>query len=187
MNVTDAIHARRAYRSLEAVEITPEIVNDLAKHAQLAASCNNNQPWRYVFVYERGILEELFTVLSRGNAWAKQSSMIIAVFSKEEDDCVIRSRIYHQFDLGMATATLILRATELGLVAHPIAGFKPKMAREILGIPDGNTLLTLVIVGKKMEEIHPSLNEGQVEKENVRPARKPLEEFAFHNEYRLEE
>jgi nitroreductase len=187
MNVTDAIHVRRAYRSLKAAEITPEIVEDLARHAQLAASCNNNQPWRYVFVYEREKLEEMFTTLSRRNLWAHQSSMIIAVFSKEENDCVIRSRIYHQFDLGMATATLILRATELGLVAHPIAGFKPKMAREILGIPDGNTLLALVIVGKKMEEFHPSLNEGQVEKEKIRPERKQLEEFAFHNEYRLEE
>lgn len=187
MNVSDAIHTRRAYRSLEAVEITPKIVNDLASHAQLSSSCNNNQPWRYVFVYEKEKLDELFTALSRGNAWAKQSSMIIAVFSKAEDDCVIRTRIYHQFDLGMATATMILRATELGLVAHPIAGFKPKMAREILGIPDGHTLLTLVIVGKKMEAIHPSLSEGQAEKENVRPERKPLEEFAFHNEFNLKE
>jgi nitroreductase len=183
MNVTDAIHARRAYRSLEPVEITPEIVEDLARHAQMAASCNNKQPWRYVFVYEREKLEGMFTALSRGNLWAHQGSMIIAVFSKEEDDCVIRSRIYHQFDLGMATATMILRATELGLVAHPIAGFKPKLVREILGIPDGNTLLTLVIVGKKMEEIHPSLNERQVARENVRPERMPLEEFAFHNKY----
>jgi nitroreductase len=187
MNVSNAIHARRAYRSLEPVEITPEIVEDLARHAQLSASCNNNQPWRYVFVYEREKLEEMFTSLSRGNLWAHQSSMIIAVFSKEEDDCVIRSRIYHQFDLGMATATMILRATELGLVAHPIAGFKPKLAREILEIPDGNTLLTLVIVGKKMEEIHPSLNEGQVARENVRPERKPLEEFAFHNKFSSKE
>ena len=127
MNVTEAVHARRAYRSLEPVEITPEIVNDLASHAQLSASCFNNQPWRYVFVYERGKLEEVFTALSRGNAWAKQSSMIIAAFSREEDDCVIRTRKYHHFDLGMGTATMILRATELGLVAHPIAGFKPKV------------------------------------------------------------
>jgi hypothetical protein len=61
------------------------------------------------------------------------------------------------------------------------------MARGILGIPDGYTLLTLVIVGKKMEEIHPSLNGGQVERENVRPERKPLEEFAFHNKFSSKE
>ena len=183
MNVTDAIHSRRAYRSLEPVEITKETVDDLASHAQLMASCFNNQPTRYVFVYERSKLEEMFTALSRGNVWAHQSSMIIAAFTKEEDDCVIRKRIYHQFDLGMATATMILRATELGLVAHPIAGFKPKKVREILGIPEEYQVLTLIIVGRKMQEIHPSLSEDQAKTELKRPERKPLNEWAFHNKF----
>lgn len=183
MNVTGAIHARRAYRSLERIEITRETVEDLANHAQLSASCFNNQPWRYIFVYDKEKLEEMYEALSKGNAWAKQSSMIIVAFSKPDDDCQIRDRIYHQFDLGMATATMILRATELGLVAHPIAGFSPKKTREILGIPEEYTVLTLVIVGKKMQEIHPSLSEDQVKKELKRPDRKLFKEWAYHNAY----
>jgi nitroreductase len=184
MNVTDAIYARRAYRSLEHVEITREIVKDLAIHAQLSASCFNNQPWRYVFVYEQEKLGEMFESLSRGNDWAKQSSMIIAAFSKPDDDCQVRDREYHQFDLGMATSTLILRATELGLVAHPISGFSPEKTREILGIPEEFTVLALIIVGKKMQEIHPSLSEDQMKKEAKRPMRAPLEQWAYHNKYK---
>lgn len=183
MNVTDAIHARRAFRSLKKVEVTRETVEDLARHSQLSASCFNNQPWRYVFVYEKDMLEKMYEVLSRGNVWAHQSSMIIAAFTKPDDDCQIRDREYHQFDLGMATATMILRATELGLVAHPIAGFSPKKTREILGIPEEYTVLTLIIVGQKMQEIHPSLSENQVENEQKRPERKSLEEWAYHNKY----
>ena len=184
MNVSDTIHTRRAYRSLQPVKITRETVEDLARHAQLSASCFNNQPWRYVFVYEREKLEEIFDALTRGNAWAKQSSMIIVAFSKPDDDCQIREREYHQFDLGMATATMILRATELGLVAHPIAGFSPKKTREILGIPEEYMVLTMIIVGKKMQEIHPSLSEDQISKEANRPERKPQEEWAYHNKYK---
>jgi nitroreductase len=182
MNVSEAIHTRRAYRSLQPVEITRELVDDLARHAQLSASCFNNQPWRYVFVYQREKLEEMYEAL-RGNAWAKQSSMIIAAFTKPDDDCQIREREYHQFDLGMATATMILRATELGLVAHPIAGFSPKKTREVLAIPEEYTVLTLIIVGRKMQEIHPSLNESQIEREHNRPERNPLEEWAYHNKH----
>ena len=63
MNVSDAIQTRRAYRSLERVDITRETVEDLARHAQLSASCFNNQPWRYVFVYERKKLDELYEAL----------------------------------------------------------------------------------------------------------------------------
>jgi nitroreductase len=183
MNVSEAIHARRAYRSLEHVEITRELVEDLALHAQLSASCFNNQPSRYVFVYEHEKLQEMYEALSKGNEWARQASMIIVAFSKPDDDCQIRERIYHQFDLGMATATIILRATELGLVAHPIAGFSPKKTREILGIPEEYTVLTLIIVGKKMQEIHPSLSEDQIKNELKRPERKPLNEGAYHNKY----
>ncbi|MCK5260649.1 MAG: nitroreductase family protein [Thermoplasmatales archaeon] len=48
MDVKQAIIKRRAYRSLEPVEITEELIYDLAECARLTASCFNNQPWRYV-------------------------------------------------------------------------------------------------------------------------------------------
>jgi nitroreductase len=183
LNITDGIHARRAYRSLEPVKITRELVEDLAAHAGLSASCFNNQPWRFVFVYDRDVLEEMWGALSKGNMWVRLASMIVAVFSRPEDDCRIRGRAYHQFDVGMATATLVLRATELGLVAHPIAGFSPKKVRETLGIPDEYQVITLVNVGKKADGIHPYLSEDQARTELERPDRLPLEMYAYHNRY----
>ena len=36
MDVHDAISARRAYRSLEAMAVTDDLIRDLARHAQLA-------------------------------------------------------------------------------------------------------------------------------------------------------
>jgi nitroreductase len=183
MKVTEAIQKRRAYRSLEPVDITKEIVEDLAIHAGLSASCFNNQPWRYVFVYEKEKIEKMFEAVSRGNKWVQLSSMIIAVFSRPDDDCKIRDRKYHQFDVGMATAFLILRATELGLVAHPIAGFSPKKVRDVLSIPEEYLVITLVIVGKKTDNIHEFLSDDQAEKEKNRPPRKKLVEYIYHNVY----
>jgi nitroreductase len=184
MDVSQAIHKRRAYRSLESVEITEDLIKDLAEHVQLAPSCFNNQPWRFVFVFDPDALEEMFAVLSSGNVWARSSSMIIAAFSKEEDDCVIRDRVYHQFDIGMGVGFLILRATELGLVAHPIAGFSPKKTREILDIPEEYKVITLIIVGKHAETISPVLSEKQAKAEKKRPQRKPLGKFVFYNKFR---
>ena len=88
MDVKTAIETRRAYRSLGPVEITDELVSDLAHNAILAASCFNNQPIRFVFVYKHEVLEKVKEALSRGNVWAKAASMIIAVFAKEDMDCV---------------------------------------------------------------------------------------------------
>lgn len=183
MEVNEAINNRRAFRSLEPVDITEGIIHDLAKYAQLSASCFNNQPWRYLFVYDSEILVKMHEVLSSGNEWAKKASMIIVVFSKKEDDCIVRDREYYLFDTGMATAFLILRATELGLVAHPIAGFSPKKTREIFKIPDDYQIITLVIVGKHSKTISPVLSEKQVENEKERPERFPFDKFMYINKY----
>ena len=183
MDVKEAIRKRRAYRSLIPVEITKDLINDLAECAQITASCFNNQPWKYIFIYDKKMLEKMHEVLSEGNKWAHKASMIIVVFGKQEDDCVIHDRIYYRFDIGMATEAIILRATELGLVAHPIAGYSPRKTREILGIPEDIDIITLVIVGKHSDKIDPVLSEKQVEAEKKRPERIPIDEFVYINRY----
>ena len=177
MDVIQAINERRAYRSLEPVDITEDLIKDLAQHARLAPSCFNNQPWRFVFVRDPEMLQKMHEALSQGNVWARAASMIIAVFSKKEDDCIIRDREYHQFDCGLAVGFLVLRATELGLVAHPIAGYSPKKTREILGIPEDYHVITLIIVGKHSEKISSVLSDDQVAAERSRPERKPFSEI----------
>ena len=181
MDVKQAIHARRAYRSLEPVEITEELARDLAESAQLAPSCFNNQPWRFVFVYDPEVLKRLYGAMSKGNEWTQTASMVIAVFSKRDADGLIRGREYYLFDTGMATAFMLLRATELGLVAHPIAGYDEAAAKEILGISEDMKVITLVIIGKHSEAIGPLLTEKQAESERTRPERLPVEEFSYMN------
>ena len=143
----------------------------------------NNQPWRFIFVHEEKQLEKLFTTLSSGNKWVDKASLIIAVLSEPKNDCIIGERLYYLFDTGMATAFIILRATELGLVAHPIAGFNEEKAKEILKIPEEMRLITLVIVGKHSSEINPVLSEPMKLGEKNRPPRKPLKDIIFRNEY----
>jgi len=152
MNVTKAIEIRRAYRVLAPIEITDEIINSLADAAKLAPSCYNKQPWNFIFVRDKDKLMEMREALSKGNEWIHDASMIIAVFSKKEDDCMVEGRNYYLFDTGLAVGQLLLKATEMGLVAHPIAGFSESKAKEILNIPDEMKCITLVNVGLHDEE-----------------------------------
>lgn len=183
MDVNKAIKERRAYRSLDKIEVNTEMITDLASNIQLTPSCFNNQPWRFVFAYDEEVLAKLSTAMSRGNEWTQYGSMIVAVFSKKELDCDIHGREYYLFDCGMATAFLILRATELGLVAHPIAGFRENEIKTILNIPEDYLVITLVIVGNHSKTIKPMLTEKQVAQEPLRPERLPIEKFVFHNQY----
>lgn len=174
MDVKEAIAKRRAYRALGPVEITDGLMRELASAAQLTASCFNNQPWKFVFARSKESLAKVQTCLSRNNDWAKNASLIIAAFARKENDCLIKEREYYLFDLGQAVSALVLRATELDLVAHPIAGFNNEKVRLALGIPEGNLVLTLVNVGKKIEDLA-SLTPQQAELEAARPPRLPLE------------
>ena len=183
MDVKEAIKKRRAYRSLESVEITQDLIFDLAECAQITASCFNNQPWKYIFVYDQKMLKNMHEAFSSGNEWAHKASMMIVVIGKQEDDCVIHDRIYYRFDIGMATSAMILRATELGLVAHPIAGYSPRKTRKILGIPEDIDVIALVIVGKHSSKINPVLSDKQRRDEENRPKRKGIDDFVYINRY----
>lgn len=183
MEFKEVIQRRRAYRALDPVNITKEMINDLAEHAQLAASCYNKQPWHFVFVFDPANLRELHPVFPSGNAWAKSGSMIIAVVTKKDLDCVVKDREYYLFDTGMATAHLILRATDLGLVAHPIAGYDQDLTRDILNIPEEYTVITLLIIGKHSQNPESILDKKQLEREITRPPRKSLKEFVHLNRF----
>jgi len=174
MDVKEAIETRRAYRGLGPVEITDGLMKELAGAAQLSASCFNNQPWKFVFVRSKEALAKVHDCLSKNNDWVKNASLIIAAFAKKENDCVVKEREYYLFDLGMAVSSVLLRATELGLVAHPIAGFDNEKVRLALGIPEGNMVLTLVNVGKKTDDLS-ALTPQQAAMEPARPPRLPLE------------
>jgi nitroreductase len=183
MDVKEAINKRRAFRCLLPFEVTDELVNDLAESAHFAPSCMNNQSWRFVFVYESDQLERMQEALSKGNAWAKNASLMVVVFSRRKFDCMLKEREYFLFDTGLATAFMMLRATELDLVAHPIAGYKPDMVKEILGIPDDFIVIAMVIFGRHTDEISPHLMDWQVEREKGPRVRRPLETVLHHNSY----
>jgi len=184
MELTDAILQRRSYHSLEPTKITEDIIRDLAEAAKLAPSCFNNQPWRYVFVYDPEVLKKMHATLSKGNEWAIKGSMIIAVLGKKDDDCTMKDgREYFLFDIGIATGSLILKATDLGLVAHPIAGYDPDKVKNALNIPKDTQVITLLIIGKHSESINSELSGKQAGSEKERPERLPLQKFAFINTY----
>jgi nitroreductase len=181
--LADILEQRRSYRSLEKIPIERKTLFQLAIHASLMPSCFNNQPWRFVFISSPEQLEKLKTTYSKGNEWAYNASFVVAVVTRDSDDCQLQGKTYAGFDTGMSVGAMLLSATEMELVLHPIAGFDTEKAKDILGIPKDFTLITLLIGGKKNPMILPELTEKQKEAELQRPPRKKPEEFAFLNSW----
>lgn len=77
----------------------------------------------------------------------------------------------------------MLCATGMGIIAHPIAGYDPQAAKEVLDIPSGHILITLVICGRPGKD-DSMLSEKQLSHEKERPLRRPMEENFFEDFWR---
>ncbi|HQO10017.1 MAG TPA: nitroreductase family protein [Clostridiales bacterium] len=149
MKVHLAIQKRRSYRGIESFDATDQLILELAKAASLAPSCFNNQPWKFIFARKKDILDKIKKTLSKGNEWALESPCIVTILSKKELDCVIKGKEYYLFDTGLGVGQMLLKATELGIVAHVIAGFSADEVKKVLEIPDEWNVIALIVLGKK--------------------------------------
>ncbi len=172
MNFTDLLNSRRSYRAIEPACLNENTIKDLFDAARLAPSCMNNQPWRYKFITSDSLLSQQKLLLAKGNDWAHPSDLIIAVYTNAKQDCIIGTTEYAAFDTGMATAFMMLKATELGFVIHPIAGFDHTKTHELLQLSPEDTIITLLIIGKHSETKNSTLPEKQQAGEQTRPDRK---------------
>jgi len=181
--ILSAIESRRSRRVISGRPIPRETAELLLRAAHLAPSCANNQPWRFVAIDDPETLDRVKEHLTGGNYWAKPSPLIIAVSSQADLDCQIPDgRTYHLFGCGMAAMNLMLQATELGLIAHPIAGFRQAPMKDILEIPSEYTLIALIILGYPTDDLS-GLSEKHRAEERAPRDRRPLMEIASWNHF----
>lgn len=179
MDVSEAIRARRARRAIMDKPVEPEKVDALIEAMRLSASCFNNQPWRVTLCMGPEALPAIKSALSKGNQWATPAPLIMVISARPPDDCQLSDkRDYFLFSTGLAVGQMELRATELGLICHPIAGYDPLKAKQILGIPEEFTVITFVIVGYPATD-SPLLSDKQKAQELARPERKAVGENFF--------
>jgi len=147
-HILRAIEERRARRALSDRPVDRETAETLLRAAHLAPSCANNQPWRLISGDDPEVLSAVKASLTKGNSWAAPAPLIVAVASRVDLDCRIPDgREYYLFGCGLAAMNLMIQATQLGLIAHPIAGFRQRELKPVLGIPEEYAVIALIIVG----------------------------------------
>ena len=171
MALMNEITERRSRKIFLRKEVPADVIKEILLAAQFSPTCFNNQPARFVVVTGES-LDILNPVLSRGNAWAKEAPVLMALASKPDLDCQITGRDYFMLGCGLQLENLILQAVHRGLFAHPLAGFKEDMAKDVLGIPEEYQVLALVAIG------YPDPEDELEEK-----GRKPMGEIAFRDRW----
>jgi nitroreductase len=116
--------------------IEPDKVNLILEAAQLAPSARNLQPWRFVLVQGDEAIDELVLgAFPDSNQVLREASLLIVICARQDDDLTVGGKPYFLLDAGMAIENLLLAATDLGLVTHPMLRFDEGDVKRILEIP----------------------------------------------------
>ncbi|MGA8728681.1 MAG: nitroreductase family protein [Terracidiphilus sp.] len=156
---------------------------DLAKvfeAARWAPSSNNEQPWGYLLGFRNSDTHEKIASALMGfnQAWAPKAPVLILGVTRTRFARNGNPNNYALYDLGAATAFLILQAMSMGLHTHQMAGFDHEVARKALGIPEEYALGSVMALGY---QDHPATlpNDKLVETETMPRTRKALSEFVL--------
>ena len=160
--------------------VAAETLGSLFEAARWAASCYNEQPWRFL-VAHRGQQDEYRKMLSclvEGNqSWAIQAPVLGLGIAKKTFSLNGKLNKFAHHDLGLATAGLMAQATALGLHVHAMGGILAERAVELYRVPDDFDVLTGFAIGYLGDP--DSLDESARASELEPRIRKPLTETVF--------
>lgn len=164
----------RAHMSDRPVE--PDKINRILEAACLAPSARNSQPWRFIVVQGKEAVGALAQTAFLGPATAVgHAPVIIVVCARPGDDVTHDGKEYYLFDVGLAVENMLLAATDLSLVTHPMASFSEAEVRKQLHIPDDYRVIIVTPLAYPLEG---SYDQAATDRLGQR-TRKDLEEVAY--------
>lgn len=138
-----------------------DILEKLLKAARDAPSAKNLQPWRFILVTDKKLLEELVPVCHNQGFIADCSALIVGLTEEEKWSTV---------DLSIALDHLSLAAASMGLGTCWIGAFHPDEMRDLLGVPKEFEITMCMTVGYPADRGHS-------------PTKKSLEELVHMEHY----
>lgn len=171
MDVFETIKGRRSIRKYKSESIPKELIKKLLDVARWAPSGGNIQPWRFIVIDDKNMLE-LIRKVSPG--YLGDSPLAILVCSDKEKAYKVGGALGRDYlsiaDCAMAVQNILLAAYALGLGTCVVKSFSHNAIKEILEIPEGIEPELLVIVGYPDQTPTP-------------PKRIPLSEISYLNKY----
>ena len=178
--VHELIARRWSPRAFSEREVTSEQLVSLLEAARWAASCYNEQPWRFIVARKSDpeTYEKLLGSLIEVNQlWARSAPVLILSLAKKTFTHNGTPNLYALHDAGMSFSNLALQATALGLSVHFMAGFNRAAARTAFQIPDDYELGAVAAIGYAGDP--GTLPERFKQAELAPRSRKPLADLVY--------
>lgn len=152
----DAVFKRRSIRKYTDQKVKDEVVEYLLRAAMAAPSARNRQPWEFVVIDDKDLLNKIPAIHPYAQM-AAEAPVAILVCGKPNDET---SQSYWVQDCAAATENILIEAATLNLGAV-WCGIHPRKPREdgmrnLFGIPEDVIPFSLVVIGHPAEEKGPA-------------------------------
>lgn len=152
----DAIIARRSIRKYTSSPVPDDVVRDLLRAAMSAPSAYNEQPWHFVVIRDRGVLDGI-PEFHPHTRMLHEAPLAILVCC---DQNLKKTDWFWPQDCAAATENILIAVQAKGLGAV-WCGVYPRQElmdgmRRLLGLPEHITPFSLVSIGYPAEEKPPA-------------------------------
>ncbi len=170
MNAIEMLKGRRSIRKYTDEIVSQEVLNEILETAKFAPSWANFQIARYNFssdkeiiskiakdgvndfVYNKSTLENTNNILVLSYVEGKSGKLDL----EKGEFATSKSNEWEMFDAGIACQTFCLAAHEKGIGTCIFGVIDDKAIAEIIGLPAGETVATVVTFGYPAETISSS-------------------------------
>lgn len=178
--VIKAIKERRTVRNFEDKPIPDDVLQTVLEAIQWAPSWANTQCWEVVVIKDPDVKAKVQeAAIPKNNPASKavvEAPVVLAVCARLKDSGYKKGEVttkfgdWFMFDLGLACQNLSIAAHSLGLGSVMMGLFDQDKAAEVLNVPQGHELVTLIPMGYPSKIPSP-------------PKRRGLEEFVRENTF----
>jgi nitroreductase len=184
METMEAIRKRKSLKNcLSGREIEREKLEKILEAAGMAPSARNKQPWRFVVVQGKEnverVAERVFVGFAEGNRLVENANVLIFAFANHDENVFPDGFFSYPTDVGLAFENLLLAATDMGLVTHPMAAVDQAELKKVLGVPEGERFILATPLSYPAQG---SYDEAAKER-SASSTRKSLSEIAYINEW----
>jgi nitroreductase len=184
METMEAIRKRKSLKNCcSGREIEREKLEQILDAARLAPSAMNKQPWRFVVVQGKENVERVadraFSRFGRSNLVVKEANVLIFAFANHEENVMPDGAFFYPTDVGLAFENLLLAATDLGLVTHPMTAADQPELKKVLGVPEEERFIIATPLAYPAQG---SYDEAAKER-RASSTRKSLSEIVYMNEW----
>ena len=182
----NVLFTRHSTRDFSNKPIANEDLDFILKAGQIAPSCQNKQPWRFIVVNDYDKIKNIefkSGILGKVNFFLKSAPIIIIACAHPKKSCKINHQEYYLVDTAIAFQQMMLAAWSKGIGSCWMAAFNEKKIRKLFDIPKKIRIVSLSPFGypKGKKSIYSKLVSNFAKSKK----RKKIKEIVSFNKWNL--